>query len=194
MICEPLDNTATAVVAVTAAPDLAIVKTNGQTTVDAGATVTYTLVYRNRGSGGATGVVITDTLLANLTLVSSDPAASANPTPGVYVWNAGTLTGSDSHTITVVARVSSTATVGALAANRADIADDGASGPDPDLSDNSSTDMDVIAVPFVVLGKSATGQAFAGRTITYTISLPQHGQRDSQSPGYFGCRPRSAPR
>src|SRR5262249_23621800 len=75
--------------ALVAAADLAITKDDGVTTVTPGQTLTYTLTIRNVGNQGSTGVVVTDTLPANVTFVSaSGGGTQAN---GVVTWNIGAL-------------------------------------------------------------------------------------------------------
>ena len=49
--------------------DLAVVKSDNPDPVVAGETLTYTLVARNNGPSAATGVRVTDTLPAEVTLV-----------------------------------------------------------------------------------------------------------------------------
>jgi uncharacterized repeat protein (TIGR01451 family) len=166
----PGDNTDSTTTPVTGAPDLVVVKDDGLTEVAAGATVTYTLVYSNVGNRGASGVVITDTLLTNLTFVSATPAPTGNPATGVYTWAIGALPVDGPHAITVVAQVNDTANAGELAANRVVIADDGSNGPDPDPSNNSSTDSDVVVRPYMVIEKQVEGPAYVGGVITYTIN------------------------
>ncbi|HKQ97256.1 MAG TPA: fibronectin type III domain-containing protein, partial [Candidatus Polarisedimenticolia bacterium] len=56
---------------VSAMPILSISKTDGPDPVAAGSNITYTLSYANNGIGGATGVVVSDTLPANTTFVSA---------------------------------------------------------------------------------------------------------------------------
>ncbi|MBK8049841.1 MAG: DUF11 domain-containing protein [Anaerolineales bacterium] len=58
----------------TAAPDLTIAKTDGRTQVLTGDRLTYTIAYSNTGNQAATGVQITDTLLAGIDYLGSTPA------------------------------------------------------------------------------------------------------------------------
>ena len=69
----PGTNTSTDLTDLSAAPDLAIVKSDGGAGTSAGGTVTYTLSYSNDGDQGATGVVLTDVVPASTTF---DPTGS----------------------------------------------------------------------------------------------------------------------
>lgn len=166
----PGDNQDTAVVGVSGQPDLVIVKSDGLTDVLVGETITYTLIYSNVGNIGVTGVVITDTVLENLTNVVPGGGGIYDPASGIITWTISTLQVDGPHTLTVTATVSQTALEGQLVANRAQITDDGTNGADADLSNNSSLDIDVIHSPYLVLEKQASSPAYVGGTITYTIS------------------------
>ncbi|HVH36788.1 MAG TPA: proprotein convertase P-domain-containing protein, partial [Tahibacter sp.] len=63
---DPANNSATDTDTVTRQADLAITKTDGVTTVDAGATTTYTITSSNAGPSNVTGASVTDTFSAQL--------------------------------------------------------------------------------------------------------------------------------
>src|SRR5690606_39931611 len=77
---DPSNNDDTEPTDVVAAPDLAIVKTDGGMSSGPGQTISYTLTYENIGSQDATGVVITETVPANTTF----NAGASNP-----AWSCG---------------------------------------------------------------------------------------------------------
>ena len=83
-------------------PDLHLVKTADQQSVEAGDLLTYTLTYSNTGNQAATGVVITDTLDANVTYVSASPEPNGE-VAGSYFWlfSALPVDGRDQITVTV---------------------------------------------------------------------------------------------
>jgi uncharacterized repeat protein (TIGR01451 family) len=88
------------------APDLAISKVAdppGGASINPGDPITYTVTVTNVGPVAATGVVVTDTLDANVNFISATPAQSSGPNP--LVFNAGTLLSSEvvSYTIRVTA-------------------------------------------------------------------------------------------
>ncbi len=84
--------------------DLALTKTVDDTTPDVGQDVTFTIVVRNDGPNHATGVRILDFLPAGLSLVS------AQATQGYYntvsgLWHVGAVAQAASHTLSLVATV-----------------------------------------------------------------------------------------
>ena len=75
-------------------PVLEISKIASPTTINAGEPVTYRITYQNTGSGDAKGVVITDTLPANVYYSAALDTGTAGPKPNSVVTNAadGTTT------------------------------------------------------------------------------------------------------
>ena len=69
-------------------PVLSIYKT-GPAAVNVGGNIVYTITYENKGSADATGVVISDTLPANVTFVSASDNGKLSG--GVVTWNIGNL-------------------------------------------------------------------------------------------------------
>lgn len=69
-------------------PALKISK-GGRATQVLGRNVTYTIIVSNPGDAAATNVVVTDTIPAGMSYVSSNPAGS--PGTGTVSWNLGTL-------------------------------------------------------------------------------------------------------
>ncbi|MGG8405171.1 DUF11 domain-containing protein [Streptomyces sp. 12297] len=105
------DNTARATTTVHA-PVLTVDKT-ATGTVNAGQAITYTLTYANTGSGGASGVTLTDTLPAGVYYspaldLGSGPKPSSvtlnNDGTRTLVWNAGSLPASSGGQIVFTAR------------------------------------------------------------------------------------------
>lgn len=165
----PDDNVATAVIEVAAQPDLTIVKSDGNTQVQAGDLITYTIAYSNTGNQAATGVRITDTLLAGIDYLASTPGGLYAAGAGTITWNIGALPVNEMHMLTVTARVKTEVQPGAVVANNVVIADDGANGADINPAGNTFTDSDVAIAPYFVLEKRAAGPVFVGQPVTYTI-------------------------
>ena len=156
------------------AADLSITKTDGVTSVDAGDSVTYTIIASNAGPNTATGATVTDNLPVKLT------GATWTRTVAGGAW-ADTSSGSGdinesvelpaggSVTYTVNATVSASAS-GSLANTATVTAPDTVADSTP--GNNSATDTDTIVVPTADLSITKTdGQTSVdpGATVTYTI-------------------------
>jgi uncharacterized repeat protein (TIGR01451 family) len=155
--------------------NLAVTKTDGQTTAAPGQPVTYTIAVSNAGPAAASSAIVADTFPAALQNVNWTCSASAgssccsivggdtfiNNRP-VAVLPGGTVTYTATATINPAATgtLSNTATVTAPA-----------SVTDPDLANNSATDTDTLG-PHANLSITKTdGQptVVPGSPITYTI-------------------------
>jgi uncharacterized repeat protein (TIGR01451 family) len=151
-------------------PDLVIVKSDGQDTVQAGDTLTYTLTISNVGGQAATGVSVTDTLPALTTFIAASNGGSESG--GLVTWPAFDLAAGASVTRTVTVRVNDSTSAperdtrswadpsdgdpditfstpehysgcrSATITNIATVTDDGAHGPDPTPDNNTASDTD----------------------------------------------------
>jgi len=74
---------------VSSGPILRVTKQASPTTADAGRTLVYTIRYQNVGSQPAPGVILSDTLPSDLTVVSTYPPVV--PSGQRLTWNLGTL-------------------------------------------------------------------------------------------------------
>jgi uncharacterized repeat protein (TIGR01451 family) len=161
----PADNTDTDTTPVTAAPDLAIVKSDGGASTAPGGTVLYTLSYSNGGDQGATGVVLADVVPANTTFDPASSTAGWSCTPDNNAGSACTLAvgalagGGASGSATYAVIVDDPVPPGTTEiTNTATVADDGTNGPDPTPSDNSSTDTTpLVTVPDVTVTELVHG-------------------------------------
>src|SRR5207247_1533936 len=72
---------------VTSSSVLAVTATDAPDPVVAGGTITYTLSYSNTGNSGATGVVVSDTVPANTTIVSATGGGVLSA--GTVSWSIG---------------------------------------------------------------------------------------------------------
>lgn len=131
--------------------DLAITKTNGASTVDAGGTTTYTLTVTNNGPSAVTGAILRDAAASGLAKTaiacSSAPGqCTAGTTPTIaQIEDAGgyalpALASGESYQITVTADV--TATSGSVT-NIATIAAP-AGTTDPTTANDSAADADTV--------------------------------------------------
>ena len=154
-----------------ARPDLTITKTDGQTAVGPGSLVTYTINARNLGPGTAVNAAVTDTapaLLSGVTWTCTSgggatcPNASGSgnlnetvtmPLNGEVIYSfRGTLSSTATGTLDNTASV--TPAPGKV---------------DPNLSNNSATDSDLILKPDLRMTKTLVGVARAGGTATYSV-------------------------
>ena len=83
------------------APDLAVTKTASADTFLVGTEITFTIEVTNNGDGPAFNAAVSDTMSAGLTVVSSDPEATAAE-DGSLNWAIDELAAGDSATFTIV--------------------------------------------------------------------------------------------
>ncbi len=159
--------------------DLSITKTDGQTTVFAGAVTTYTITVTNAGPAAVTGAAVTDTFPAAITGVSWTCSASAGSSCG-----APSGTGNINQLVnlavggTAIFNADATLSPGATGtvSNTATVAAPGGIA-DPAPGNNSATDVDTVLPPgaLVNAAKTVSGTFEAGGAITYTIVVTNDG-------------------
>jgi LPXTG-site transpeptidase (sortase) family protein len=139
---------------ITAQPAFTISKTDGITQVAAGSQTTYTITVTNNGDQGATGVVVKDTLDANVDFVSATPSG-ANYDSGTHTvtWAAVNLaagaTLSPAPTVTV--KVNNPLTGDpepTQIINNVQVDDDHSNGVNPGTGDNTATASDTDGISF----------------------------------------------
>jgi uncharacterized repeat protein (TIGR01451 family) len=111
--------------------DLRLTMTDAPDPITIGNNVTYSLAVTNLGPDLATNVTVTDTLPSGMTLLSTTPSTGACVGTTTLTCSLGTMTLSQTNTITVVAQV----TVAGTPINRASVT---ASGPDFDENNNTA--------------------------------------------------------
>lgn len=174
------------------AADLAITKTASADTLVVGSPLTYTIVVANNGPITATGVVLTDNLPAEVTLVS---AAHGSPscvvTDGTVTCTLPDLVSGQSVTVTIETTAATAATVTNSAsvsaqepdndtANNTAIATTTVVPPNvaPEASDQAVTTDEDTAVAITLVASDANGDA-----LTYTIvTPPAHGTLSGAAP------------
>lgn len=158
--------------------DISVTKTDGVSSVIAGDSTTYTIQVSNAGPSNVAGIVVTDTQPSAATFTWSCAASagssctqasgtgSINTTVSVLVGGTATFT--------VTAQVNGLAT-GTLTNTVTVTPPDTIS--DPDLSNNSASDVDTITPsPDLTLTKSHTGNFIQGQTgVSFTISVTNSG-------------------
>jgi len=159
--------------------DLSVTQSDGPDPVAAGATTTYTVRVSNAGPGGATAVVLTDTLPEGATYVSATASqGSCSQAAGVVTCNLGSLAASASATVSVLARTSA-ANVPSMT-NTAAV--DGAEQDGTSSNDRSSETTTVQATADLSVGVSESPDPVEpGADLTYTIVARNAGPSPASS-------------
>jgi uncharacterized repeat protein (TIGR01451 family) len=173
----PANNTGTDTDVLDAAPDLALIKDNGVSSVTGNQRVVYTLRYANNGTQAATGVVITETRPTGMTF---DPSLNPGWTRSgrSLSYTLGTVRAGATGSVPLVLVANSTFSAGQHSiVNVAGIADDGTNGVDRNPANNSGSDTDVLdATPDLSITKE-NGQStiVTGQPVTYTLRYANAG-------------------
>ncbi|MDX1945543.1 MAG: DUF11 domain-containing protein [Pirellulaceae bacterium] len=172
------DDQATATVDAPAASDLSITNVPSSTTPNFRSNVTYTVTVTNGGPDAATGVVVTDLLPTGLTFISKSPSQ------GTYdevtgVWTVGGINASGTATLTIVARVDSTAALVTTAQVTASGTFDRDSTPNNNVAtedDQASATVDAPAAADLSISNvpSSNTPNFKSN-VTYTVTLTNGG-------------------
>ena len=95
----------------------------GPATASPGQKISFSLEYENLGANGATGAKIVDTLPPEFTFVDARGGVSRSYDSATrkVTWNLGTIPGQGTGSVTLIVRVSNTASVGMPVVNRADL-------------------------------------------------------------------------
>ena len=105
---NPANNTASVTTQVDPLDDLSILKTASASSVKVGAFLTYTLTASNSGPSDATGVIITDTLPAGLSLrFGPERLGTVSQAGGTITVNVGNLAAGETDTVTILVTVAS---------------------------------------------------------------------------------------
>ena len=156
--------------------DLSLTKVDAADPVAAGTGITYTLEVSNAGPSDAASVVLTDTLPAGLTFVST--SGCAEDPGGVPTCSLGDLVAGSSTMVTIEVTADA-GTVGTVT-NMASVTSDTS---DPDMADNSaSEDTTIEAVADLSITKvDSVDPALAGTSLTYTLEVTNNGPSDATS-------------
>ena len=155
--------------------DLSLGKTDSPDPVLAGNNLTYTIPVTNNGPDPATGVVVTDTLAAEVTFVSATPSqGSCSESSGTVTCNLDDLANGGSATVTIVV----TPVAGCALNNTASVASDL---PDPNLDNNSATQSTTVnsATDLALTKTDSPDPVIAENNLTYSINVSNNGPDDS---------------
>ncbi|MBC8076956.1 MAG: DUF11 domain-containing protein, partial [Chloroflexales bacterium] len=161
-------------------PDVLVVK-RATPAVRAGETFTATLAYRNSGPAPASSVVLTDTLPAGASFISSTPAPSAQQGQAL-TWAIGALAADEGGSIVLTLRAQPALADGAVLSNSAVITT-----PDPDrdlLNNQSRADTLVSALADLAVVKTVRPSApvLAGSgLLSYTLTVTNNGPATAAS-------------
>lgn len=169
------EDTKTVTTHITPSADLAVVVTGPTDPVAVGQDLTYQVKVTNNGPLDATGVVLTDTLPANVTFVSANADTGASPTQasGTVTDAIGTLASGASVTVTIV--VTPTTSAPPSITNTVKVS---ATQDDPNTSNNTATlDTDVFPVADVAIESETAAPTSVpiNQQVTLTINVANHG-------------------
>jgi len=169
--CNLADNSATDTDTLTPQVDLAITKTDGLTSINAGSPTTYTIGVTNSGPSGATGATVADTFAVTLLSPTWTCVASAGS-------NCGSGSGNINDTVTVLPGGTLTYTVNATVSgsaagtlsNTATVTAPGGT-TDTNPANNSATDTTTVnpVADLSITKNDGVTTAVPGMTVTYAI-------------------------
>ena len=155
-----------------------------------GDTLRYTITVDNTGTANATGVVVTDVVVTNLTSVTPLDGGVYNASTRTITWNVGSVTAKSTTTLRFLAQVVLPLDDGTVISNQATIS---AAGLSPVLTDDPATpatdDPTVVTVSSSPVFSSSTkavvdqngGKAEPGDTLNYTLTITNSGTSAADS-------------
>ncbi len=157
--------------------DLSLTKTVDDARPNVGQDVTFTIIVRNDGPDGATGVRVLDQLPAGLTLKSATPAVGTyNNVSGI--WHVGSLPAGGSTAMSIVATVASLGTKRNTAqvwtANEFDIDSIPGNG-NPTEDDQASVTVTPRLIDLSLTKVVDTPTPLVGEAVTFTVTVTNSG-------------------
>jgi uncharacterized repeat protein (TIGR01451 family)/fimbrial isopeptide formation D2 family protein len=179
---NPTNNTAIDTTTVIDQANVSITKTaTGADPVRAGQNTTFRLTAHNDGPSDADDVTVTDTLPADMTLVSI-AGTGWNCTATTLSCTLPSLAAGASSSITVTVRISSGVAEATTLTNHASVSTS-TDGDNP-VDNQARADVHVVAEADLVLHKAHPGNdtVLAGTDTTYTLDVANNGPSDAQGP------------
>ncbi|GEM_PF-2084225 len=161
---------------VDANPNFILTKTSAVTTTTPGETLNYTITITNTGNQDATGVIISDTLPADVTFTAGNASdGGILSAPGIVTWPAFNLASGASATRHLTVTVNHTLPAGLeLLINTVDAIDDRGY-----TATNQHVDI-VDAAPDLAISKTDGGlSAIPGEVLVYTLNYANLGDQDA---------------
>lgn len=181
----PTNNTASDTDILDAAPDLRLAKDDSNTVIAPGQVAVYVLTKQNVGNQDATNVIITETVPVGTTFFAAQSDALWVQTgPTTYQITEVSIPAGFYGSFLFSVLVDNPAVAGLDSIiNTATFVDDGTNGPDPDPSDNTTTDIDTLnaAPDYQVTIDDGQVSVAPGQSLSYTINFTNVG--DQQGTG-----------
>ncbi|HEX5840188.1 MAG TPA: isopeptide-forming domain-containing fimbrial protein, partial [Anaerolineales bacterium] len=161
----------------TTSADLSIVKTDGQTGYAAGGTVTYTVTLSNLSGVDITGALVSDPKPANIDTWAWACTGSSGGATGCTGAASSSAAFTDTVNLPVGGSIVYTVTANVVASPTGDLVNTATIAPptgfaDSDPSNNSSTDIDVLAVADLSITKDDGQVTYSGGDVlTYTVTV-----------------------
>ena len=168
------DNSATETTTVEDLADLSVSKIDSSNTVLLGNQVTYTLTVSNGGPSGATDVVLTDTLPAAVSFVSSDPSQGSCSGASTIICNLGTIASGNVATVVIVVTPNSTGSL----ANTATV-DSGVADSNPSNNSDSVTTTVGASADLDLTLDDSPDPVLADGEVTYSVTIVNNGPSDA---------------
>ena len=163
---NPANNSDTEITQLTAAADLGVSMTDDPDPVLAGTDLTYLVTVTNVGPSDARNVVLTDTLPAQVTIISAAPSqGSCNQSSGVVTCSFGSIPTAASATLTVTAQTDSG--ISAIVTNNASVA---SSTADPSAANNAVSESTEINQTTIAGGSWSFPVGSTGNVVDIELS------------------------
>ena len=169
-----ITDTDQAIVNVESSPILSVAKEASSSIIEAGDTLTYTIWYSNTGDAPATGVVISDTLPAQLHFQDAIPGISGSSGQELF-WNLGTVNVGGPYSITLVATSDDTIPDNVQLTNQVTM-----SSTETGVTTTQET-ITVYAVDLVVEKIASPSTVKADESINYSITVRNDGHAVADS-------------